>query len=244
MRNIPEQQRIARYIRAKPYLWPHNNSFSPATTALVVIDMQRDFCEEGGYLSRQGYDVSLTRAIIPNLQHLLQRFRIANFPVYHTREGHRPDLSDLPARELYRSRNNPSGLGIGDQGPLGRLLVRGEPGHDIIPELYPLEGEPVIDKPGKGAFNHTDFDLLLRVRGIRNLILCGVTTDVCVHTTMREANDRGYDCLLIEDCCAASEQPLHDAAVEMVKTEGGIFGATATLHDVLLAIDLHPKDSA
>ena len=154
-------------------------------------------------------------------------------PIFHTREGHRTDLSDLPARELFRSRNNPSGLGIGDRGPLGRLLVRGEAGHDFVPELYPIDREPVIDKPGKGAFAKTDFDLLLHVKGVRNLIFCGATTDVCVHTTMREANDRGYDCLLVEDCCAASEERLHKAAVEMVRTEGGIFGATAVLEDVL-----------
>jgi biuret amidohydrolase len=135
-----------------------------------------------------------------------------------------------------RSRNNLSGLGIGDHGPLGRLLVRGEAGHDIIRELYPLKGEPIIDKPGKGAFANTDFDLLLRVKGIKNLVICGVTTDVCVHTTMREANDRGYDCLLVEDCCAASEGKLHEAAVEMVRTEGGIFGATAKLSDLLAAM--------
>jgi len=193
-------------------------------------------CEEGGYLSHQGYGISLTRAIIPNIQSLLSACRKAGLPIFHTREGHRADLSDLPSRELLRSRNNPSGLGIGDQGPLGRLLVRGEAGHDIIRDLYPVDGEPVIDKPGKGAFTNTDFDLLLRGKGIRNLVICGVTTDVCVHTTMREANDRGYDCLLVEDCCAASEQGLHDAAVEMVGTEGGIFGATATLEAVLQAL--------
>lgn len=143
------------------------------------------------------------------------------------------DLSDLPSRELFRSRNNPSGLGIGDRGPLGRLLVRGEAGHDFVRGLYPIDGEPVVDKPGKGAFTNTDFELLLRVKGVRNLIVCGATTDVCVHTTMREANDRGYDCLLVEDCCAASEEHLHRGAVEMVRTEGGIFGATTVLEDVL-----------
>jgi nicotinamidase-related amidase len=153
--------------------------------------------------------------------------------VYHTREGHRPDLSDLPSRERFRSRNNASGLGIGDRGPLGRLLVRGEAGHDTIPEVYPVTGEPVIDKPGKGAFANTDFELLLRTKGVRNLVLCGVTTDVCVHTTMREANDRGYDCLLVADCCAASYEPLHRAAIGMVKTEGGVFGAVANAEDVL-----------
>jgi nicotinamidase-related amidase len=173
------------------------------------------------------------RDVIPNIRSLLEACRHKGFQVYHTREGHRPDCSDLSSRELFRSRNNLSGLGIGDRGPLGRLLIRGEPGHDTIPELYPLEGEPVIDKPGKGAFANTDFDLLLRAKGVKNLIICGVTTDVCVHTTMREANDRGYDCLLVEEACAASRPRLHQAAVDMVKTEGGIFGVTARLQDVL-----------
>ena len=195
-----------------------------------------EVCEEGGYLSHQGYDISATRAVIPNISKLLQSCRDAGFPIYHTREGHRPDLSDLSSRELFRSRNSASGIGIGDRGPLGRLLVRGEAGHDTIPELYPRNGEPVIDKPGKGAFAHTDFEVLLRIKRISNLVVCGVTTDVCVHTTIREANDRGFDCLLIEDCCAASEENLHRAAVEMIRTEGGIFGATAKLKDVLVAI--------
>ncbi|KAI9809985.1 MAG: hypothetical protein M1827_006752 [Pycnora praestabilis] len=150
--------------------------------------------------------------------------------------GHRADLSTLSSREAYRSMNNASGLGIGSPGPLGRLLVRGEEGHDTIPELYPIFGEPVIDKPGRGAFGHTDFELLLRIRGIRNLIIAGVTTDVCVTSTMREANDRNFDCVLIEDGAAASEENLHLAACEMVKTEGGIFGATAKLDDAVSAI--------
>ncbi|KAK5113004.1 hypothetical protein LTR85_011026 [Meristemomyces frigidus] len=230
------QDKEQRQLVANPYKWPHDASLRPDNTALVVIDMQRDFCEPDGYLSHQGYDISLTRAVIPNIQHLLTRCRDAGLAIYHTREGHRPDLSDLPSRELFRSRNNASGLGIGDHGPLGRLLVRGEAGHDTITELYPKNGEPVVGKPGKGAFTNTDFELLLRVRGVRNLIFCGVTTDVCVHTTMREANDRGFDCLLVEECCAASEAHLHQAAVEMVRTEGGIFGATARLEDVLEAL--------
>ena len=150
--------------------------------------------------------------------------------------GHRPDLSTLSSREYYRSRNNPSRLGIGDQGPLGRQLVRGEEGHDTIPELYPQAGEPVIDKPGRSAFAHTDFELLLRNRGIKNLIIGGVTTDVCVSSTMREANDRGFDCLLLEDGTAASSESLHLAACEMVRTEGGIFGATAQVEDVLTCL--------
>ncbi|KAK5010660.1 hypothetical protein LTR28_008497 [Elasticomyces elasticus] len=194
-------------------------------------------CSLGGYLHHQGYDISPARAIIPGLQRLVSSFRHAGFAIYHTREGHRADLSSLSARELFRSRNNPSGLGIGDSGPLGRLLIRGEEGHDTIPELYPLPGEPVIDKPGKGAFTYTDFELLLRIRGIRNLIIAGVTTDVCVSTTVREANDRGFECMVVSDSCAASEEVLHRAAVEMCRTEGGIFGCTGTVEDVCKAID-------
>lgn len=195
----------------------------------------------------------MTRVLIPRLQRLLHAFRSAGFPVYHTREGmadpfsgdsfnlfivgHRPDLSTLSSRASFRSRNNPAGLGIGSQGPMGRLLIRGEAGHDTIPELYPILGEPVIDKPGAGAFAHTDFELLLRNKGIKNLILAGVTTDVCVSTTMREANDRGFDCLLLEDGTAASEPSLHFSTCESVKMEGGIFGATAKVEDVAQAVE-------
>ena len=173
---------------------------------------------------------------------MVKACRDAGVKPCYTREGHESDLSDLSSRELFRSRNNPSGIGIGDRGPLGRLLVRGEPGHDIIPELYPDpdDGEPIIDKAGKGAFTNTDLEPILKHNGMRNLIICGVTTDVCVHTTMREANDRGFDCLLVEDCCAASEEKLHRAAVEMVRTEGGIFGATAKLDNVMTAITTLP----
>ncbi len=156
---------------------------------------------------------------------------------YLTLPGHRPDLTTLSSRERFRSKNNATGLGIGSQGPLGRLLVRGEPGHDIVPELYPLENEPIIDKPGRGAFAHTDFELLLRIKGIRNLLIAGVTTDVCVSTTMREANDRGFDCVVLEDATAASEPNLHVGACESIKMEGGIFGATAKLDDVIEAVE-------
>ena len=152
-------------------------------------------------------------------------------------KGHRPDLSTLSSRETFRSRNNASGLGIGFPGPLGRLLVRGEAGHDTIPELYPVAGEPVIDKPGRGAFAHTDFELLLRIRGIKNLVIAGVSTDVCVSSTMREANDRGFDCLLVEDGTAATEEGLHNSTCVSIKMEGGIFGATGKLEDVLHSIE-------
>ena len=178
------------------------------------------------------------RKPIPNIQTLLAAFRRLQFPVYYTREGHRPDLSSLPAREQFRSRNNPSNIGIGDKGPLGRLLIRGEKSNDVIPELYPLPNEPVIDKPTKGAFTFTDFELLLRNRGIRNIVLCGVCTDVCVHTTMREGNDRGYDCLLVTDACGATVPGLHDAAVQMVATEGGIFGATCSTGELMKVLDI------
>lgn len=154
-----------------------------------------------------------------------------------TEAGHRSDLSTLSSRERFRSFNNSAGLGIGSQGPLGRLLIRGEPGHDIVPELTPLDGEPIIDKPGRGAFAHTDFDLLLRVRGIRNLVLAGVTTDVCVSSTMREANDRGYDCLVLEDGTAAGQLGLHASTCESVRMEGGIFGTTTRIDDVIKALD-------
>jgi len=157
--------------------------------------------------------------------------------IHLTVQGHRPDLSTLSSREKFRSRNNATGLGIGSQGPLGRLLIRGEPGHDIVPELYPLEHEPIIDKPGRGAFAYTDFELLLRIKGIRNLVIAGVTTDVCVSTTMREANDRGFDCVLLEDGTAASDANLHVGACESIKMEGGIFGATAKLDDVIEAVE-------
>lgn len=155
------------------------------------------------------------RAIIPRIQSLLSAFRTAGFQIYHTREGHRPDLSTLSSRELHRSRNNPSGIGMGDIGPLGRLLVRGEPGHAIVLELSPLHSEPVIDKPGRSAFQYTDLELLLDNRGIKNLVICGVTTDVCVTSTMRDANDMGFDCLLVEDASAAGVEALHHSAVEM-----------------------------
>jgi nicotinamidase-related amidase len=172
-------------------------------------------CEPGGYLELQGYSVEPTRKIIPNIQALLNAFRNGGFPIYHTREGHRDDLSTLSSRELHRSKLAGNGKGIGDKGPLGRLLVRGEPGHDIIPEVYPFTGEPIIDKPGRSAFHYTDFKLLLDIAHVKTLVICGVTTDVCVTTTMRDANDMGFDCLLVYDACAAGVEKLHEAAVEM-----------------------------
>ncbi|OCL00097.1 putative Peroxyureidoacrylate/ureidoacrylate amidohydrolase RutB, partial [Cenococcum geophilum 1.58] len=233
---------------ADPYAWPHDASLSPSTTALIIIDMQRDFCSPGGYLSAQGYSIAPTLAIIPTIQLLLSAFRRARFPVYHTREGHRADLSTASPRELFRSRlasppsttTSESGpataSGIGAPGPLGRLLIRGEPGHDIVPELSPLPTEPVIDKPGRGAFVHTELEAMLRARGVRNLVVCGVTTDACVSSTVREASDRGFDVAVVGDACAAVEEGLHVWALRSVVVEGGLLGVVVGSEEVREAV--------
>jgi biuret amidohydrolase len=202
-------------------------------TALLIIDMQRDFLEPGGFGETLGNDVSLLKAAVPPLQAVLAAARAAGMLVIHTREGHRPDMSDAPPAKV--ERGSPSKR-IGDPGPMGRILIQGEAGHDIIPELYPVVGEPVVDKPGKGAFYATNLGLILANRGIENLLVCGVTTEVCVNTTVREANDRGFRCVVIADCCASYFPEFHDMGLNMTKPQGGIFGWVANSPAVLAGL--------
>lgn len=230
------------FVEASPYNWPYHQKFNPAKTALVIIDMQTDFCGKGGYVDSMGYDLSNTRRAIEPIRQLLQKVReIPEMTVIHTREGHKPDLSDLPENKRWRSAR--IGAEIGSTGPAGRILVRGEQGWDIIDELKPIDGETVIDKPGKGSFYATDLDLILRNKGIENLILTGITTDVCVHTTMREANDRGFECLILEDCTGATDMSNHKAALEMVKMQGGVFGSVSSSEKVLDMLRRLPNGS-
>jgi biuret amidohydrolase len=208
-------------------------SIDPSTTALIVIDMQRDFLEPGGFGESLGNDVSLLRVAIEPCQAVLETARRHRMLVIHTREGHRPDMSDAPRAKV--ERGVPS-LRIGDTGPMGRILIRGEAGHDIIAALYPKPGEPVIDKPGKGAFYATDLGTILHSRGIDTLIVCGVTTEVCVHTTVREANDRGYRCVVPADCCGSYFPEFHDMGLAMIKAQGGIFGWVTDSARILTAL--------
>jgi len=216
-------------IEADPYCF----DLDPTHAALVIIDMQRDFLEPGGFGAVLGNDVSLLRRTIVPIQGLLRAARVAGMTVIHTREGHRPDLADLPPAK--KARGNLA-IGIGDPGPMGRILVRGEPGHDIISELYPLAGEPVVDKPGKGAFHATDLDAMLKNRSITQLIVCGVTTEVCVNTTVREANDRGYECIVVEDCVGSYFPEFQEMGLRMIKAQGGIFGWVAPSEAVIAAL--------
>lgn len=209
---------------------PYPLALDRAHAALLIIDMQRDFLEPGGFGAALGNDVSLLRRAIAPTQRVLAAARAAGMLVIHTREGHRPDLSDLPPAKKARGRLK---IGIGDQGPMGRILVQGEPGHDIIAELAPTPGEPVVDKPGKGAFYQTDLELMLRNRGVDTLFVCGVTTEVCVNTTVREANDRGFRCIVFSDCCASYFPEFHAAGLAMIKAQGGIFGSVAASKSVL-----------
>jgi nicotinamidase-related amidase len=210
---------------------PYEFEFDPRTCALVVIDMQRDFVDPGGFGEALGNDVSLLRKAIAPTRRVLDAARARGMLVVHTREGHRPDLTDLPRSKKLRGRLK---SGIGDPGPMGRILVRGEYGHDIVDELAPAPGEVVLDKPGKGSFYATDLELILRNRGIASLIVTGVTTEVCVHTTVREANDRGFECLVLSDCCGSYFPEFHEVALRMIAAQGGIFGWVAS-SDALLA---------
>ncbi|MDB5799216.1 MAG: isochorismatase [Rhodocyclales bacterium] len=213
---------------------PEPITIDPARTAVIVIDMQRDFLEPGGFGESLGNNVSLLQAAVGPIKALLTGARRKGMLIIHTREGHRPDMSDAPRAKV--ERGAPS-MRIGAPGPMGRILIRGEPGQDIIPELYPLAGEPVIDKPGKGAFYATELLNILRNRDIESLIVCGVTTEVCVHTTVREANDRGYRCIVPGDCCASYFPEFHEMGLRMIAAQGGIFGWVSDSGKVLSALD-------
>jgi nicotinamidase-related amidase len=211
---------------------PFDLDFDPATTALLVIDMQRDFVLPGGFGELLGNDTSLLLKAVEPTERVLQKARETGMFVIHTREGHRPDLSDCPAAKLTRGGQT----FIGTDGPMGRILVRGEQGHDIIHQLYPVDGEPIIDKPGKGSFHATDLHQILSDRGIKTLLVCGVTLEVCVHTTVREANDRGYECVVLSDCVASYFPEFQRVGLEMIKAQGAIFGWVSDSDRALAAL--------
>ena len=219
--------------RVKLEAEPETLSVDLDKSALIIIDMQRDFLEAGGFGAALGNDVSQLQAAVGPCQETLSAARAIGMLVIHTREGHRPDLTDAPPHKV--ERGDPS-TRIGAPGPMGRILIRGEPGHDIIPELYPLASEPVIDKPGKGAFYQTDLELVLKNRGIDTLFVCGVTTEVCVNTTVREANDRGFRCIVLSDCCASYFPKFHEAGLAMIKAQGGIFGSVTGSKSLLASL--------
>jgi nicotinamidase-related amidase len=212
---------------------PEPIAIDPSRTALIVIDMQRDFLEPGGFGETLGNDVSRLHSAVEHTKSLLAGLRKIGMLIIHTREGHRPDLSDAPKAKV--ERGAPS-MRIGAAGPMGRILIRGEPGHDIIPELYPKAGEPIVDKPGKGAFYATDLGSILQHAHIENVIVCGVTTEVCVHTTVREANDRGYKCIVPGDCCGSYFPEFHEMGLKMIKAQGGIFGWVTDSRKLLSAL--------
>ncbi len=219
-------------IEGSPYPFPHDGMLSAA--AVVVIDMQADFLLPGGYLASMGYDLAGVRAAIPGVQRVLKAARSAGLMVLHTRQAYRPDLADLPPHKAFRSRRG--GAPIGSDGPLGRFLIRGEPGAAIIDDVAPEPGEPIVDKSANGAFCGTDLASILSVRRVRSLIVCGITTDVCVHSTLREANDLGYECLLVSDACGSGDAEAHRGALHMMTVEGGLFGVVASVASVEAAL--------
>lgn len=222
-------------VEAIPGPWPSNPADWPSNAALLIIDMQRDFCDPGGYIASMGYGVEHISQLIPRIAAVRRRMERLGAKIIYTREGHRPDLTDLTPQKAARSRRG--GAEIGASGPLGRFLVRGEPGWNIIHQLAPGDDDIVIDKPGYSAFHATDLEQILRVRGVRRLILCGVTTDVCVHSTLRSAIDLGFDCLVLEDCCAATVAEHHTSAIGTISTEGGILGSVASSQSLLIATE-------
>ena len=225
---------MERYVEAESYPFPYDGDLRPRNTAVLVIDMQMDFCGYGGWADTAGANMNVMRAPIEGHRKVLRAARENGFHIVYTREGHRADGSDLMEVKQFRLRR--TGAGVGDRTELGRVLIRGEPGWEIIPELTPEPDEPIVDKPGSGAFYSTELEHILRRRGVRNLIIMGVTTEVCVNTTLREASDRGFDNLLLEDCCAATVSELHRAAVEMVRSPDSIFGAVSSSDKFVRAI--------